>query len=79
MMMHREKYEELMRKFAHELHEVGVTEEMKLRISDQCDKHPNVISTGTGPTTISRFVYRHDGYVIEAKSTIELTIKTCMP
>jgi hypothetical protein len=79
MKMHRETYQELMRKFAQELHEVGVTEEMKERINDQCDIVPHVISVGTGPTTISRFVYRHGGYLIEAKNTVELTIKTATP
>ncbi len=77
--MHREKYLELLRKFAQELHEVGVTESMKERIQDQCEQHPNVISTGTGQVVVSRFVYRHDGYVIEAKNLVELTVKTCAP
>ena len=77
--MHREKYMELMRKFSQELHEVGVTESMKERITDQSEQHPNVISVGTGQVIVNRFVYRHDGYIIEAKNTVEFTIKTCNP
>ena len=79
MKMHSETYQELMRKFAQELHDVGVTGEMKERINDQCEQHSHIISVGTGPTTISRFVYRHGGYLIEAKNTVELTIKTATP
>ena len=68
-----------MRKFSQELHEVGVTDKMRDLITDKCETHPNVISVSTGPTTSSRFVYRHGGYVIEAKKTIELSIKKCDP
>lgn len=75
--MHSKKYEELMLRFAQELHEVGVTDTMKGLIQDQYEQHPNVISVSTGPQTVSRFTYRHNGYLIEATKKIELTIKKC--
>ena len=79
MKMHREKYLELMRKFSQELHEVGVTDSMCELIGDQCEQHPNIISTSTGPITVSKFVYRHAGYLVEAENTVKLTIKKCDP
>ena len=74
-MTNREKYLELMRKFSQELHEVGVTETMKGLISDQCEQHPNVISTSTGPQLVAKFTYQHDGYLIEARNIVELVVK----
>ena len=77
--MNRVKYEELLRKFAQELHDVGITERVKGLVEDQFEAHPNVVSAGSGQVVVKRFLYRHGGYLIEAKNTVELTIKKCDP
>ena len=74
MKMHKEKYEELMLRFAKELHDVGVTESIKGRVSDQYEQHPNVVSVGA-EEAVRKFTYRHDGYTIEATQTVKITIK----
>lgn len=73
--MHKEKYEELLRRFSQELHEVGVSENLKGLIQDQGDRTPNVITTSAEETT-GRFTYRHEGYMIEAIRTVKLVVKT---
>jgi hypothetical protein len=55
---------------------VGVTENMKKITEDQYTRVPNVVSAGCDETT-DRFVYRHDGYMIEAVRTVKLTVKKC--
>ena len=75
MKMHKEKYEELLRRFSQELHEVGVSENLKGLIKDQGDRAPNVITTSAEETT-DRFTYRHEGYMIEAVRTVKLVVKT---
>ena len=75
MEMHKEKYEELLRRFSQELHEVGVSENLKGLIQDQGDRNPNVIATSAEETT-DRFTYRHEGYMIEAVRTVKLVVKT---
>ena len=75
MEMHKEKYEELMRRFSQELHEVGVSENLQGLIKDQGDRTPNVIATSAEETT-DRFTYRHEGYMIEAVRTVKLVVKT---
>ena len=74
MEMHKEKYEDLMLRFAKELHEVGVTENMKKIVADQLNRAPNVASAGADETT-DRFSYRHGGYLIEAKRSVEIIVK----
>ncbi len=76
MKMHKEEYEKLLKRFALEVDEIGVTEDMLKLISDRCISAPNIMQVAAEETT-DRFVYRHKGYVIEAKRTVELTIKTC--
>tara|TARA_A100001011_G_C14229639_1_gene808185 strand:- start:1238 stop:1474 length:237 start_codon:yes stop_codon:yes gene_type:complete len=76
MKMHKEKYEELLLRFAKELHDVGVTENMKKIVESQYTRTPNLSNPGTEEAT-DRFSYRHDGYMIEAVRTVKLTIKTC--
>ena len=76
MEMHKEKYEELLLRFAKELHDVGVTEDMQKIIKSQCDRTPNVISASSDETT-DRFTYRHDGYMVEAVRTVTLVVKKC--
>ena len=73
--MHKEKYEELLRRFSQELHEVGVSENLKGLIQDQGNRTPNVIVTSAEETT-DRFTYRHEGYMIEAVRTVKLVVKT---
>lgn len=75
MEMHKEKYEELVRRFSQELHEVGVSENLKGLIKDQGDRTPNVIAASAEETT-DRFTYRHGGYMIEAVRTVKLLVKT---
>lgn len=74
MKMHKEKYEELVRRFSQELHDVGVSENLKGLVKDQGDRTPNVIAVSADETT-DRFIYRHDGYMIEAVRTVKLVIK----
>ena len=76
MKMHNEEYRDLMLRFAKELDEVGVTENMRKLIEDSCRSTPNRISADVEETT-DRFVYRHKGYLIEAKRTISVVVKTC--
>mgnify|MGYP001018488218 CR=1 FL=1 len=71
-----EEYEKLMLRFALELSEVGVTENMGKLIADLCMSAPNRIGA-SAEEVVARFTYRHNGYLIEAKQTIELVIKTC--
>ena len=74
MKMNKEKYEELLLRFAKELHEVGVTEGMKKIVEDQYTRTPNIVSSYTEEVTDS-FVYKHNGYAIEARTTVELVVK----
>ena len=76
MEMNDSKYRDLMLRFALELDEVGVTKNMRTMIEGLCQSAPNRISASAEETT-DRFVYRHDGYVIEAKRTITVLVKTC--
>jgi hypothetical protein len=76
MKMNKEKYEELMLRFAKELHDVGVTDDMKSIISAQCERAPNVVQVNTDEIT-DRFSYQHCGYRIEAARTVTLSIKKC--
>ena len=72
--MHKEKYEELLRKFSQELYEVGVSENLQGLIKDQAARTPNIISTKAEEVT-DRFIYRHDGYMVEAVRSVKLVVK----
>ena len=72
--MNKEKYEDLMLRFAKELHDVGVTEKLRCLVSDQYEAHPNVISAGS-EEVVRKFIYRYDGYSIEANQTVKLVVK----
>jgi hypothetical protein len=76
MKMHKEKYEELLLRFAKELHDVGVTENMKKLVEAQYTRTPNLSNPHTEEVT-DRFSYRHDGYMIEAVRTVKLLVKKC--
>ena len=73
--MHKEKYEELMLRFAKELYDVGVTESMKKMIQAKIDRTPNVISSGADEN-VRKFHYTHDGYSIEAIQNVKIVVKT---
>jgi len=72
--MNKEKYEELMLRFAKELHDVGVTDSVIGQTKDQLERVPNAVSVVKDEVT-DRFVYRHDGYMIEATRAINLVVK----
>jgi len=74
--MHKEKYEELVRRFTQELHEVGVTGSLRDLITDQYERTPNTVSASVDEVT-DRFTYRHDGYMIEAVRMVKLVVKKC--
>jgi hypothetical protein len=74
MEMHKEKYEELLRRFSQELHEVGVSENLNGLVKDQADRTPNTVAASAEETT-DRFTYRHGGYMIEAVRTVKLIVK----
>jgi hypothetical protein len=76
MTMNKEKYEDLILRFAKEMHEVGVTENMKKIVEAQYTRTPNVISSHSEEVT-DQFSYRHDGYMIEAVRSVKLTVKKC--
>ena len=72
--MYREKYEELMLRFAKEMHDVGVSENLKKVVEDRYSQTPNVLSAGHNEN-VKKFIYRHDGYEIEAVQNVKLTVK----
>ena len=74
--MNKEKYEDLLLRFAKELHDVGVTEDMKKIVEAQYTRTPNLANPHTEEVT-DRFSYRHDGYMIEAVRTVKLVVKKC--
>tara|TARA_R110001592_G_scaffold57545_1_gene174833 strand:- start:1768 stop:2001 length:234 start_codon:yes stop_codon:yes gene_type:complete len=76
MEFHKEQYEKLLKRFALELSEVGVTENMLKLVEAVLVRAPNVKSDSESEV-VGRFTYRHDGYLIEAKKTVELIIKKC--
>jgi hypothetical protein len=74
MKMNKEKYEELILRFAKELHDVGVTDDLKKRVEDSYTRTPNLAGINYDETT-DTFLYRHDGYMIEATRTVKLVVK----
>ena len=76
MKMHKEEYEKLIKRFALELSEVGVSDDLIKIVSAQYERTPNVVAANSSETT-DRFVYRHGGYIIEASRTVTLQVKKC--
>lgn len=74
MEMNDKKYEELMLRFAKELHDVGVTQELRENVEAQYKRHPNVVSCNANQVT-DRFQYRFGDYLIEAHRTVELKVR----
>ena len=76
MKMHKEEYEKLMVRFATELAEVGVTNNLQERVKDSSNQYPNMASIQKYET-VTNFHYKHKGYMIQAKKTVELIVKKC--
>ena len=74
--MHKDSYEKLIKRFALELAEVGVTDDMIKIIQAQIARSPNLSSCSSDETT-DCFTYRHNGYMIEARRTVNLVVKKC--
>jgi hypothetical protein len=74
--MNKARYEDLMLRFAKELHDVGVTESMKKIVEAQYTRTPNTGGTFVEEAT-DKFVYSHDGYKIEGVRIVKLTVKKC--
>jgi len=72
--MNNKRYQDLMLRFAKEMHEVGVTENMKKIVEAQFNRTPNTVSCGTDEN-VRKFYYCHDGFMIEAVQNVKLTIK----
>ena len=76
MKMHKEEYEKLIKRFALELSEVGVSDDLIKIVSAQYERTPNVVAANSNEIT-ERFTYRHNGYIIEATRTVSLQVKKC--
>ena len=76
MKMNKEEYERLLKRFALELSEVGVSDDLIKIIEAQIERAPNV-ATASAESKTDRFTYRHGGYMIEAERTVKLTVKKC--
>ena len=74
MEMNDKKFEELMLRFAKELHDVGVTQELRSVIESQYRRHPNASSCSADDVT-DRFEYRFGDYLIEAHRTVNLKVR----
>jgi hypothetical protein len=74
--MNKVKFEELMLRFTKELHDVGVTNNMKKIVEDQYNRTPNVTASSSDEN-VKKFCYRHNGYEIEAVQNIKLSIRKC--
>ena len=72
--MNNKKYEDLILRFTKELHDVGVTEDMKKIVESQYSRTPNISAISTSDD-VKKFTYRHDGYQIEAVQNISLVVK----
>ena len=74
--MNKERYEEMMLRFAKELHDVGVTDNIKKVVEDRYSQTPNLIAVGHDED-VRKFTYRHNGYEIEAIQNVKLTVRKC--
>ena len=76
MKMHKEEYEKLIKRFALELSEVGVSDDLIKMVNAQYERAPNIVAANSNETT-ERFTYRHNGYIIEATRVVTLQVKKC--
>ena len=74
--MNKDMYTELMLRFAKELHDVGVTEDMRKIVEAQYSRTPNIGSSESNEN-VRKFCYRHNGYEIEAIQNVKLVVKKC--
>ncbi len=74
MEMNKEKYDILLKRFALELSEVGISDELILLIKDKFNTHANT-SVASGEEITDRFEYRHQGYSIKAIRTVKLSVQ----
>lgn len=74
--MHKEEYERLLKRFALELSDVGVSDDLILLVKDGINRHANMSFVGEEEKT-DYFEYRHQGYSIEAVRTVKLSVKKC--
>ena len=74
--MHNETYQELMLRFAKEMHDVGVSENLRKVVEAQYTRTPNLVCVSSDENT-RKFTYRHNGYEIEAVQTVKLSVKKC--
>jgi hypothetical protein len=76
MKMNNEIYEDLLLRFAKELHEVGVSENLRKLVEAQYTRAPNTVSASASED-VCRFTYRHNGYEIQAVQHVMITVKKC--
>ena len=76
MEMHKDTYRDLMLRFSKELHDVGVSDDIKKLIESQYTRTPNV-SACSADENVRKFCYGHGGYEIQAIQNVKLVIKTC--
>ncbi len=74
MEMNKEKYEDLLLRFAKELHEVGVSDDLKKLVEAQYTRHPNVATCNADEVT-DRFRYQFGGFLIEATRSVKITVR----
>ena len=74
--MSNETYQDLMLRFAKELHEVGVSENLKKVVEERYTRVPNLASVEHNEIT-RKFTYRHNGYEIEASQSVKLKMRKC--
>tara|TARA_Y100001938_G_C7981068_1_gene374409 strand:- start:523 stop:750 length:228 start_codon:yes stop_codon:yes gene_type:complete len=74
--MHNEVYQGLLLRFAKELFEVGVSEDLRKLVEAQYTRTPNLVAASANEDT-KKFVYRHNGYEIEAVQNVKITVKKC--
>lgn len=74
MEMNKEKYSTLLKRFALEISEVGVSDELVSLVRDKTNTHPNT-SAAAGEETTDRFEYRYQGYSITAVRTVKLSVQ----
>lgn len=72
--MSKKAYEELMLRFAKELHDIGVTENMRKIVEAQYSRTPNLASCGSCEA-VKKFYYQFEEHSIEATQEIKLSLR----
>ena len=76
MEMSKDRYRDLMLRFAKELDDVGVTANLIKCAHDSFKRTPNLAGYSRDEN-VRKFYYQHDGYSIEAIQTVKLTVQKC--